>query len=171
MRIFLIGFMGCGKSYIGSHLAKKLNMPFVDMDDFLEKKENRSIRKIFAEEGEVYFRQKEKESLSEMVQFEKAIIATGGGTPCFFDNGDWMKMNGISVYLKTPIEVLIKNLERGIDKRPLLKGLSEKELEDFIENKLAEREVFYQNVHIVYERQIGGDKVVDELANYFRMFK
>jgi len=163
--------MGCGKTHIGKRLAKRLNVSFVDMDDFLEKKENRSIRTIFAEEGEAYFRQKEKECLKEMDQFENAIIATGGGTPCFFDNGDWMNINGITVYLQTPIEVIVKNLEKGIDKRPLLKGLSQKELSKFVKHKLADREAFYQNVHIVYERQVGGDEAVKELANYFGMFK
>ena len=163
--------MGCGKTYIGKRLATKLKVPFVDMDDFLEKKENRSIKTIFAEEGEAYFRQKERECLQEMNQFEKAIIATGGGAPCFFDNADWMNTNGITVYLQTPVEVIVKNLERGIDKRPLLKGLSQKELRKFVEIKLAEREAFYQKVHIVYERQIGGDEAVMELADYFKMFK
>lgn len=163
--------MGCGKSHIGKRLAKKLDLPFIDMDDFLEKKENRSIRNIFEEEGEGYFRQKEKEGLREMLQFEKAIIATGGGAPCFFDNGDWMNANGVTVYLQTPIEMIIENLQKEMSKRPLLKGLSENELESFIGNKLAEREAFYQNVHIVYERQIGGDKAVEELAKYFGKFK
>jgi len=171
MRIFLIGFMGCGKSHIGQRLAKQLNLPFIDIDKFLEKKENRSIKTIFSEEGETYFRQKEKECLREMNQFEKAIIATGGGAPCFFDNGEWMNRHGITVYLKTPIEVIIKNLEKGMEKRPLLKGLSKKGLWKFVENKLEEREPFYQNVHILYERQIGGDEAVKELADYFGMFE
>ena len=171
VRIFLIGFMGCGKTHIGKRLAKKLGLSFIDMDDFVEKKENRSIRTIFAEEGENYFRKKEKECLREMANFESTIIATGGGAPCFFDNGDWMNTNGLTVYLQTPTEVIMKNLERGIAKRPLLNGLSKKELNAFVKNKIAEREAFYQNVHIIYERQIGGDEAVKELSDYFGMFK
>lgn len=169
MRIYLIGFMGCGKTYVGKRLAKQMGMSFIDLDKYLEIKENRTIKTIFEEEGEDYFRQKEKACLREMAQFENTIIATGGGAPCFFDNGEWMKGDGITVYLQTPIEVIIKNLERQIDKRPLLKGLNEKELKIFIEKKLAEREVFYQNVHMIYERQ-EGDEAVRELANYFGKF-
>ena len=162
--------MGCGKSYVGKRLAKQLGASFIDLDQYLEVKENRTIKSMFEKEGEDYFRIKEKACLREMVQFENTIISTGGGTPCFFDNAAWMKADGVAVYLQTPVEVIIKNLKLGMEKRPLLKGLSPKELKIFIEKKLAEREAFYQNVHIVYQRQIEGDEVVKELANYLKMF-
>ena len=169
MRIFLIGFMGCGKSYIGKRVAKHLGVSFIDLDDYLEKKENRTIKKIFEEEGEDYFRRKEEECLLEMEQYENVIIATGGGAPCFFDNSDWMNKNGIAVYLKTPIELIYEQLKRGKEKRPLVQRLSDEELKDFIQKKLEERSPFYENVHIIYERQ-EGDEAVKELINYFSMF-
>jgi len=162
--------MGCGKTYVGKRLAQQLGASFIDLDQYLEVKENRRIKTIFEEEGEDYFRQKEKACLREMAQFEKIIIATGGGTPCFFGNAPWMKEDGVTVYLKTPIEIIINNLKLCIDKRPLLKGLNSKELKFFIEKKLEEREAFYQDVHIIYERQIGRDEAVKELANYFGKF-
>ena len=170
MRIFLIGFMGSGKSYIGKRLAKSLGVSFIDLDDYLEKKESRSIKKIFEEEGEDYFRRKEEECLLEMDQFENVIIATGGGAPCFFDNSDWMNKNGITVYLKTPLKIIYKRLIEGREKRPLVQSLSDQELKDFIQKKLEARTLYYENVHIVYERQ-EGDEAIKELANYFSMFQ
>ena len=163
--------MGCGKSYIGKRLAKKLGWSFIDLDEYLEKKEGQLIRKIFQSEGESYFRKKEKEYVREMNQFENTIIATGGGTPCFFENGDWMNKNGITIYLQTPVKVIFKHLKKGRNNRPLLRGFNDYELQEFIKKKLEEREIFYQNVHLVYERQEGGDEVVKELADYFSMFK
>jgi len=163
--------MGCGKSHIGKRLAKKLGSSFIDLDEYLEEKEGKLIKEIFQTEGEDYFRRKEKEYLREMNQFANTIIATGGGTPCFFDNGDWMNKNGITLYLQTPIEVIFQQLKKGRENRPLVLGFNDKVLRDFIQKKLKEREVYYQNVHLVYKRQEGGDEVVKELADYFSMFK
>ena len=162
--------MGCGKSYIGKRLAKSLGLSFIDLDDFIEEQEGRSIKEVFEKEGEAYFRRIEKEALRAMNQFDQTVIATGGGAPCFLDNSDWMKEYGITIYLQTPVEVIMKYLIRGRAKRPLLKGLDDEALQVFIQGKLKERESFYKNVHLIYERQIGGDEAVQELTQYFSMF-
>ncbi|HFC01185.1 MAG TPA: shikimate kinase [Phaeodactylibacter sp.] len=151
MRIFLIGFMGSGKTYTGRRMAKMLGRDFIDLDEYIEAKEGRTISAIFAQEGEDYFRKIEKKCLHEMKKKSNAIIATGGGTPCFFDNMDWMNRNGRTVYLETPAETLLQRLKNEKEKRPLLKNFSTKELRLFIKNKLKEREAFYHKAEITIE--------------------
>ncbi len=101
MRIFLIGYMGSGKSTLGRRLAKHLNLQFVDMDHYIEERNYKTIPQIFAEEGEAEFRKKERKALEELSEFTNIIIATGGGAPCFFDNIDIMnrrRENHLSEY-------------------------------------------------------------------------
>ena len=106
MRIFLIGFMGCGKTTLGKKLAKHLNFNFIDLDRFIENKTVKSINVIFDEKGEQYFRDLEKESLNEIYKMDNLVIATGGGTPCFSDNMQTMLEKGICIYLKMEAEDL-----------------------------------------------------------------
>lgn len=167
MRIFLLGFMGCGKSFSGRRLAEKFNLSFVDLDHYIEAKEGRSIRKIFEEEGESYFRKIEKECLHEMKNKEMTVISTGGGTPCFFDNMRWMNENGITVFLETPPEILAERLISEMENRPLLQGLSKKELIDFIEKKLEMRNPFYFKTQLIYQQKKEGQDVADDLKGYF----
>ncbi len=167
MRVFLLGFMGSGKSFSGRRLAERYNLPYVDLDKYIEEKEGRTISEIFDNEGESYFRKVERKCLHEMEKIEKGIISTGGGTPCFFDNMAWMKAHGLTVFLETPAQLLAKRLQAEMEHRPLLKGFSKKELVEFIEKKLEERNPFYHQTHMIYQQKKEGQNVVDELGEYF----
>lgn len=149
MKIFLIGFMGCGKSTLGKKLAAKMSYEFIDLDHQLEKELGMSIGQYFAEHGEAAFREQEKKILQGYAYPGNVVVATGGGAPCYFDNMDWMNQNGTTVYISLAPAALAKRLESGKDKRPLLKDLTEEEMIAFIEGKLAEREEFYQAAQII----------------------
>ncbi|MCB0553376.1 MAG: shikimate kinase [Phaeodactylibacter sp.] len=168
MRIFLIGFMGSGKSYVGRQLADILHWPFYDLDSLIEQQEQAAVRTIFEQKGEAHFRQIEREVLHTTAIYPKAIIACGGGTPCFFDNMGWMKAHGLAIYLRAPAEVLYCRLSKQQEQRPLLKGMDGPGLLAFIANKLAEREPFYQQANIVYQQRTGEEPVAQELVAHFQ---
>lgn len=148
MRIFLVGFMGSGKTTMGKRLARYLDYKFVDLDKFLEEKAGMTINDFFKIHGETAFREFEKNILREGNFDDHTVIATGGGAPCFFDNIDWMNGNGMTVYLKMPPAGLVNRLKNATD-RPLISGLNEPELLEFITNKLKEREPFYEKARLV----------------------
>jgi shikimate kinase len=144
MRIFIIGFMGCGKSKKGRKVANYLGLNFIDMDDWVEKKEGSSIEEIFASKGEDYFRKAEYEALHQITQLDSILVATGGGSPCHFDALDKMNALGTTVYLKATPLFLKDRLLQSKKKRPLVANLNEAELLAYIETKLNERKVFYE---------------------------
>ena len=144
--------MGSGKTYLGERLATHLNRPFFDLDRLLEAGEGETIPTIFAEKGEAAFRDLERKYLHTLENQAPAVVSTGGGTPCFFDNMDWMKAHGTTVYLETPVEVLYERLRREQAGRPLLTGLNDGELLDFIEKKLREREEWYRQAEVVADK-------------------
>ena len=161
MRIFLIGFMGCGKSTIGKKLAKTLSCKFIDLDKYIEGKTGKSIQQIFKEKGEKYFRVLETESLMEICKSDNLVIATGGGTPCFFDNMQRILDKGICIYLKMEANNLAKRLSKEKSKRPLIENLTEKYLVNFIRKKLVEREVFYNKAnHIIQAKNISEKDII-----------
>ncbi|MBQ0737480.1 shikimate kinase [Aquimarina celericrescens] len=146
MNIVLMGYMGSGKSLIGRELAKKINFKYLDLDDFIEVKEKKSIANIFKEKGEIYFRKKESQYLKEVLEtYNKSIISLGGGTPCFADNLEILKQESItSIYLQTSLDELTKRLFEERSKRPLISHLQKKEdLKDFIRKHLFERSFYY----------------------------
>ncbi len=146
MNIVLMGYMGSGKSLIGKELAKKLNFKYLDLDDFIEVNEKKSISNIFKEKGEIYFRKKESQYLKEVLEtYNKSIISLGGGTPCFAGNLEILKQESItSIYLHTSIDALTKRLLKELGKRPLISHLQKKEdLKDFISKHLFERSFYY----------------------------
>ncbi len=167
IRIYLIGFMGSGKSYLGKQLAEQLQWKFIDLDAYLESKESKTISQIFEEGGEALFRQLEKDYLTATGDFEKTVIATGGGCPCFYDNMEWMDVIGQTIYLKTPVSILVKRLQSETEHRPLLAGKSNKELSDFIEQKLKERKAYYEQAQVIFEYR-SGTEGVKELADLLR---
>ena len=142
-RIILIGYMGAGKTTVGKALARELGLPFYDLDWYIEERFRRTIPQIFAEKGEEGFRRIEQRVLHEVAEFEDLIISSGGGTPCFFDNMEYMNRQAMTVYLKATPETLFQHLKMGKTERPLLKGKTDEELMDFIRSSLATREPFY----------------------------
>lgn len=166
--IFLIGFMGSGKTHWGKVLAEKLGVPFLDLDLFIEENEGKSIAEIFAESGENGFRVLERENLLRLAALPPTVVATGGGTPCFFNNMGWMKKHGSTIYLKTPPEILFERLKNEREQRPLLKNLSEAELKDFIQNRLKEREPFYRQADFVLENEGNKEVFFEKLIAVIR---
>ena len=142
-RIILIGYMGAGKTTVGRALARELGLQFYDLDWYIENRRRKKVPQIFAEVGEEGFRQIEHNMLHEVAEFEDVVISCGGGTPCFFDNIDYMNQQGQVVYLHCSPEVLHGHLLMGKTERPLLKGKSPEELISFITEQLASREPYY----------------------------
>lgn len=142
-RIILIGYMGAGKTTIGKALSKELGLPFYDLDWYITNRRHRTIAQLFDELGEEGFRKIERNMLHEVAEFEDVIISCGGGTPCFFDNIDYMNRQGDVVYLKATPEVLQQHLAMSRTERPLLKSKTPDELLAFITDQLAMREPFY----------------------------
>jgi shikimate kinase len=149
MKIFLIGFMGSGKTTLGRKLAAKMGYEFIDLDHKLEQQVELSIAEYFSFFGETAFRKKESEVLKKTIYPENAIVSTGGGLPCYFDNMDWMNAHGKTVYIKLSPKTLADRLESGKEERPLLQEKHGDELIVFIEQKLAERQNFYSQANIV----------------------
>lgn len=144
--------MGSGKTHWGKILAERLGVPFLDLDAFIEENEGNTIPGIFAASGENGFRILERENLLRLAALPPAVIATGGGTPCFFNNMRWMRKHGTTIYLKTSPEILFERLKNERDRRPLLKNLSEPELKNFIRERLEEREPFYRQADFVWNQ-------------------
>jgi len=142
-RIILIGYMGAGKTTIGKALSKELGVTFYDLDWYIESRMHKTVAQIFAERGEEGFRKIEYNMLHEVAEFEDVIISCGGGTPCFFDNIDYLNGQGDVCYLKATPEVLYKHLLMGKVERPLIKGKSPEELIKFITEQVGKREEFY----------------------------
>jgi len=142
--------MGAGKTTIGKQIAKRLGWSFVDVDSFIENRYHKTISQIFAEKGEKFFREVERNVLQEVSLFEKTVISTGGGAPCFFDNMDWMNRTGITVYLKMPVSELTQRLVNCKQERPLVKGKNKEELQQFIADSLEKREVWYSRATITF---------------------
>lgn len=161
--IFLIGFMGVGKSSLGKKLANKLQVPFLDTDDLLEQQFGISIADYFARNGEEAFRIAEKELLVQF-EFNNAVVATGGGLPCYSQNMDLLNEKGITIFLDRPVKELHQRLVNAKKKRPLLNRLSDEELLTFIDQKLLERLPFYEKAQIKLDRNNQTvDKVIDKI--------
>ena len=143
-RIILGGYMGSGKTTVGKALSKATGMMFYDLDWYIESRMHTTVSKLFSERGEEAFRKIEYNMLHEVAEFEDVIVSCGGGTPCFFDNMDYLNQQGDVVYLKATPEVLYKHLLMAKVERPLLKGKSPEELIAYITEHLKEREPFYE---------------------------
>ena len=154
-RIFLIGYMGSGKSTLGRAFAKATGLAFVDLDSFIEERMHSTVRELFAERGEDSFRKLEMKILHEVSEFEDVVIACGGGTPCFYDNMDFMNSCGTTVFLDVSIERLFERLKVGRVTRPLLANKTDEELVQFIAEGVAGRVPFYSKAQL----RIDGSKL------------
>ncbi len=161
MKIFLIGFMGCGKSTKAKQLANRLNCPVIDLDAVMVDEQGKTIAEYFAEHGEAAFRKLESETLKQYNYPETCVVATGGGLPCFFDNMEWMNANGKTIYLQMTPPQLVSRLHNR-EKRPLLKGMDDEQLLTFVEMKLTERNAFYTQAQLVVN---AFDLEIEELIS------
>lgn len=162
--IFLIGFMGSGKSHWGKVWAPKNRLTYFDLDNEIEKGFGLTVSEIFKAHGEDKFRSLEKEYLRAFAQKKGFLLSCGGGTPCFFDNLSWMKKAGKVIYLKATPEFLLNNVMSEIEKRPLLKDSKASELRIFIENKLKERELVYERAHHILDTTLLTDESLSFLT-------
>ena len=154
MRIFLIGFMGSGKTHWGTRIAEKLQIPFYDLDAVIVMSEGMSISEIFLNKGEEYFRYIEKQTLEDLVNREENfVLSAGGGTPCFFNNIDFMKRNGKVLWLNTSLEALNQRLLKEKMSRPLLRGITEPGLRAYIIRKLSERKMYYEQADLMVHEE------------------
>lgn len=142
-RIFLIGYMGSGKTTLGKAFARAMQLQFIDLDWYIEERFHKTVQELFAERGENGFREIERNMLHEVGDFEDVLIAAGGGTPCFFDNMDYMNSVGDTVFLDVNPEVLFRRLKIAKAKRPLLADKTDDELMNVITSALQKRMVFY----------------------------
>ena len=150
-RIILVGYMGSGKTTVGKALARELGLQFYDLDWYIENRRRKTVPQIFAERGEEGFRQIERNMLHEVAEFEDVVISCGGGTPCFFDNMDYLNSQAQVVWLKATPEVLHRHLLMGKGDRPLLKGKTPDELIAYIREQLEYREQFYSKARYVLD--------------------
>ncbi|MBO5262808.1 MAG: shikimate kinase [Bacteroidaceae bacterium] len=171
-RILLTGYMGAGKTTLGRALAERLGITFIDLDQYIEQRFRKSISQIFAEKGEEGFRDIERRMLHEVADFEDVIISTGGGTPCFFDNIDFMNSKGITVYLKVPVERLFIRLSIARRQRPLIKDKNDEELRAFIAEQLAKREPHYSKAQysFVADRLEDKEQIRESVETFCRTF-
>lgn len=161
IRIFLTGYMGAGKTTLGKALARRLNVPFVDLDWYIEERFHKTVGELFAERGEAGFRELEKNMLHEVAGFENVLISTGGGAPCFFDNMAFMNRVGKTVFLNVHPDVLFQRLRNAKQQRPILRGKGDEELKAFIIQTLEQRVPFYTQAQYVFN--------ADELEDHWQV--
>ncbi len=171
-RIFLTGYMGSGKTTLGRALAAAIGIPFIDLDHYIEQRYRKTISQLFAERGEEGFREIERKILHEVGEFEDVIISTGGGTPCFFDNIEYMNEQGTTVYLDVPVERLFIRLSIARSKRPLIKEKNDEELMTFIEEQLAKRAPHYSKAQYSFKADRLEDtaQVSSSVEEFRRLF-
>ena len=162
-KIILLGYMGCGKSTIAQTLSKIITIPFVDLDEYIEKKTNLSVTAIFEKHGEVYFRKVEHEVFLELLNSsETMIIGLGGGTPCYANNHELLKgENVVAIYLKASIETLFQRLSANKSERPLIANKNDNEMKEFIAMHLFERSFYYNQAQ--YKVNVDA-KTIDQVV-------
>ena len=161
-RIFLLGFMGSGKSTHGRKIAQMMGYDFVDMDLWIEEVNGMTVPEIFNTRGEPFFREQERIAIENLSKLERVVIATGGGAPCHGNNMELMKQSGLTIYLKLSPEALLSRLKVSKNKRPLLEGKSEEEMRQTVVEMLGERESFYTGADMIID---GLERVNERVVN------
>ena len=168
-KIILLGYMGCGKSTIAVKLAKTLKIPFVDLDEKIEEKENLSINTIFETRGEIYFRKQERELLEEIFATkDQLILSVGGGTPAYYNNIEVINQNSESIFLRTSVKTLTERLLKQKQKRPLIANIADEDLPEFIAKHLFERNFYYSKAKYTVDtddKEVGD--IVEEIERLF----
>lgn len=162
MKITIIGYMAAGKSTIGEILAEKYNLPFIDLDQAIEKHTGYTITETIFNKGELYFRKLERQILEEVIQSEKFVLSTGGGTPCYYDNMELINRNSISIFLQNTVQNLYERLENSKAGRPLIAHLDGDALKEYVGKHLFERNVFYEKATLVINT---ANKMPDQITN------
>jgi shikimate kinase len=163
MKIILVGYMGVGKTSLAKKIAKKANISYFDLDEIIEKSEKLSVKSIFENKGEVYFRKIEHLLFKDFIENnENFVLSIGGGTPCYANNHLFLQNEDvISIYLKASVKSLVDNLKNKRENRPLLKDLSENELEEFIAKHLFDRNYYYhQAKHVINVNEKSKKEIV-----------
>lgn len=164
MTIYLIGFMGCGKSTIGKNLSQKMYLNFFDTDSLIQELENRTITEIFDQDGEAYFRRAEKKLIDHSDYLNDSIVACGGGLPVYNDMIHVLLNKGKVIYLKASVETLIERLRNEKENRPLIAQTEENEFKQSIEERLALREPIYNKAnHIITVDNKSIEEIVEEI--------
>ena len=170
MVVFLVGFMGSGKTSLGRRLAARLGWDFVDMDAMVEQRCGMNVARIFETQGEEHFRRMEREVLEELAGLRDTIVATGGGVPVGEGNMELMNRAGLTIYLMISPPQLVKRLERGTEKRPLIRGKDPGQLLEFIEERLPQREPYYMQAKAVIDCNGASDAyLVDHAVGLIEM--
>jgi len=163
--IYIIGYMGSGKTTIANELSNMLKLPYVDTDKEIQKKTNYTINEIFKKFNEIYFRKKEKEILTSITG--NKIVSTGGGLPIYSDNMRYIKKNGISIYLKTPIQILYNRLKNSSDNRPLIQNIKNSDLKKFINKQIKQREYFYKQANYILEtKDLSKEEILRKIHSF-----
>ena len=165
--IILLGYMGAGKTSVGKAMARKLGLSFYDLDYFIEERFRRKVADIFAEHGEEGFRKIEYNMLHEVAEFEDIVLSLGGGTPCFFDNIDYINQKGITVFMNASPEIIVKHLKISHNVRPLLQQKQGQELLDHIARHMEERMPYYRKAQYeVNVDTLDSFQKIDQLVDY-----
>lgn len=162
--------MGSGKTYHGKKLAEVLGFDFIDTDEKIEILTGKTIKDLFEVYGEAYFRKCEYDLLQTFSKNQDAVVSTGGGMPCKDFNLSLMKKTGMVIYLKPSITLLKERLSSNKNERPLLKDISRKGLKTFIEEKLSQREAYYNQAHLVYSFTDEDEPFAKEMGAYIQQF-
>ena len=164
-RIIIIGYMGSGKTTVGRALAHNLGLSFYDLDWYIESRMHKTVKQLFDEKGEAGFRLIERNLLHELAEFENIVISCGGGTPCFFDNMEYLNKQGETIYMNATADIICQHLNISRNVRPLLKDKSKDEVKVFVKKQIEERDIYYKQAkHIIKVHLMDNRKKINAMA-------
>lgn len=172
MTLFIIGYMACGKTTFGKALARAMGREFIDLDFYIEQRFRMSVSEIFAQKGEAEFRRIESNVLKEVGEFQDVIISCGGGTPCFYDNMEWMNLHGTTVWLNTPADRIVERLIANSSRRPLMAGKTPDEIRETVDAGLSARLPYYSQAQIHFSgRELENrTQIATTVASFLKIF-